>query len=444
MTKRPRFRFLLSVLAACVLFGNTPHARSGTAPAGTGPRPALLSDLKNLIRGLEAASDNAFFQRHCEAVCSVLNDAMTLTTADSVLLQSMYNAFADSSIPSSPALLSSYLERKRPFVLSWVSPADGELSLAWLIPPQDWDPERTYPLTVRLHGLSEEAYGTKIRYLTRCLVPGGVLEASFEGGYTLLPWGRGNLWYHNQGDADVWESIDVVKSMVRVDPAREVLVGMSMGGYGAWKLAVESPSTWAAVGVFAGALQYDGGRLLTLQAATILKDIPVYIVCGTSDGLLSTNQMAYRLLQLAGNTDIAFVTFNGGHEAPLPQWCDMYAWIGGYLEDGSGVDGPGRRPFPVSPRLAGNFPNPFNPETRIRCVVPEASDVEIRIYDTSGRRVRSLVAGPAPAGNRDVRWDGTGDRGEALPGGVYLVRMTAMRNGRPFVSQSVLKICLLR
>jgi predicted esterase len=444
MTKRTRFTFLLGILAACVLAGNPPSARAGSDPDGDDPRPELVSDLKGLIRRLEAASDNAFFQRHCEAVLSVLNDVMTLTAADSVLLQGMYNAFADSSIPSSPALLSSYLERRRPFIVSWVSPADGELSLAWLIPPEDWDPERTYPLTVRLHGLSEEAYGTKIRYLTRCLVPGGILEASFEGGYTLLPWGRGNLWYHNLGDTDVWESIDVIKSLVRVDPGREVLVGMSMGGYGAWKLAVESPSTWAAVGVFAGALQYDGGRLLTLQAATILKNIPVYIVCGTSDGLLSTNQMAYRLLQLAGNPDIAFATFNGGHEAPLAQWCDMYDWIRDYLEDGSGADGSGRRPFPVSPGLAGNFPNPFNPETRIRCVVPEASDVEIRIYDASGRRVRTLFSGSSPVGIRDVRWDGTGDGGETLPDGVYLCRMTARRNGRPLESPSVLKMCLLR
>jgi predicted esterase len=421
--------------------GTLPANAAGIQP-GTASRPELVSDLKQLLHALGTASSNLFFQNHCEAIISVLDSTSGFLTADSLLLQGMYNSFSEPSGPSSAALLSSYLERKRPFILSWISPADGRLSLAWLIPPQDWNPDLQYPLTVRLHGLSEEAYGTRIRYLTRYLVPGTVLEASFEGGYTLLPWGRGNLWYHNMGDADVRESIDVLKSMVHVDPDRQYLVGMSMGGYGAWKLAVETPEIWAGVGVFAGALQYDGNRLLTLQAATILKDVPVYIVCGTSDGLLSTNQMAYQLLEMAGNTEIVFTTFDGGHVAPLPQWSDMYAWIRNFSNEApQGVQAESSS-APESPVLMGNYPNPFNPETRLRYAISGPGEVEFRIYSADGGLVRSLSDRALSAGWFDERWDGKDDSGHPVASGIYICRIAGgSPNGR---SVAPLKMCLIR
>ncbi len=49
----------------------------------------------------------------------------------------------------------------------------------------------------------------------------------------------------------------------------------------------------------------------------------------------------------------------------------------------------------------------------------------IDIYDVSGRRVRSLLDGSAPAGNHLLTWDGKSDAGETLPGGVYLARLQA-------------------
>ena len=104
-----------------------------------------------------------------------------------------------------------------------------------------------------------------------------------------------------------------VKSLVRVDESRQYLCGHSMGGYGAWHIAHRSADVWAALGIHAGALQYDA-RELDASVATALRDVPTYFVVGTSDGLLSVNQTAYTLLQDAGNPNLAFVTFPGGHD----------------------------------------------------------------------------------------------------------------------------------
>ena len=71
-----------------------------------------------------------------------------------------------------------------------------------------------------------------------------------------------------------------VKSLVRVDESRQYLCGHSMGGYGAWHIAHRSADVWAALGIHAGALQYDA-RELDASVATALRDLPTYFVVGT-------------------------------------------------------------------------------------------------------------------------------------------------------------------
>ena len=81
-----------------------------------------------------------------------------------------------------------------------------------------------------------------------------------------------------------------------------------------------------ALGILAGALGY-GARELDASVATALRDLPTYFVVGTSDGLLSVNQAAYTLLQNAGNPNLAFVTFPGGHDYRQTDVEAMYLWL---------------------------------------------------------------------------------------------------------------------
>jgi hypothetical protein len=70
--------------------------------------------------------------------------------------------------------------------------------------------------------------------------------------------------------------------------------------------------------------------------------------------------------------------------------------------------------------LHQNFPNPFNPTTRIRFDVPRAGPVKLEVFDLIGRSVRTLVDGVQAVGSYTV----TFDAGE-LPSGLYLYRLTA-------------------
>ncbi len=80
---------------------------------------------------------------------------------------------------------------------------------------------------------------------------------------------------------------------------------------------------------------------------------------------------------------------------------------------------------PAATGLTGIFPNPFNPVTTIRFGLAEPGQVDLRIYDLSGRRVRTLVDGRLEAGAHELEWQGRDDAGHALASGVYFLRFKA-------------------
>ncbi|HEY3296533.1 MAG TPA: T9SS type A sorting domain-containing protein [bacterium] len=73
---------------------------------------------------------------------------------------------------------------------------------------------------------------------------------------------------------------------------------------------------------------------------------------------------------------------------------------------------------PAGFRLLGNYPNPFNPSTRIAFDLSEQSHITLNVFDVSGRTVATLASGVFDAGAHEVNFDGTG-----LPSGVYFAQL---------------------
>jgi hypothetical protein len=77
--------------------------------------------------------------------------------------------------------------------------------------------------------------------------------------------------------------------------------------------------------------------------------------------------------------------------------------------------------------LYPNYPNPFNPTTTIRFSLPEANRVSLRIYNSMGQLVRTLLSENRDAGYHWVVWDAKNDNGQEVAAGVYIYRITAGR-----------------
>jgi predicted esterase len=297
----------------------------GSSPTGPTDEPTdYRAELRSALVTLSDQPGDPLLQLHFNSMLQVIAAGDHGWPVDDQGIIDLLRAFTDLSTPHSPRLPESYLDRSRPLVVAWISPTDGQVSFAWLTLPAGWDPALEYPLYVQLHGLWEVAQD-RISYLA---YPFSHPAASFafEDGYLMSPWGRGNLWYRGIAETDIWEGIAAVNALVLVDARRRYLCGHSMGGYGAWHIAVRSADSWAALGIHAGALQYDPAEL-NASAATALRDLPTYFVVGTSDSLLDVNEMAYTLLQDAGNPNLAFFTFPGGHDYRQADVEAMYLWL---------------------------------------------------------------------------------------------------------------------
>lgn len=79
----------------------------------------------------------------------------------------------------------------------------------------------------------------------------------------------------------------------------------------------------------------------------------------------------------------------------------------------------------VSVQLLQNTPNPFNPTTSIRFVLPASEHVTLTVYDVNGRLVRTLVDGVEGNGSHDVKWDGRDAAGSPVGSGIYFYRLQA-------------------
>ncbi len=83
---------------------------------------------------------------------------------------------------------------------------------------------------------------------------------------------------------------------------------------------------------------------------------------------------------------------------------------------------------PAALALTSTTPNPFSRTLALSFEVPAvAGRVELSVFDVSGRRVRTLVAGSVEAGRYTLAWDGRMDRGGRVPAGVYTIRLTGTR-----------------
>lgn len=80
---------------------------------------------------------------------------------------------------------------------------------------------------------------------------------------------------------------------------------------------------------------------------------------------------------------------------------------------------------PALNTLHDPYPNPFNPLTNISFDLASGGEVRVRIFDSRGQLVRSLVEGSWPAGRHRVQWDGRNGQGSRAASGLYFLRFEA-------------------
>jgi hypothetical protein len=96
------------------------------------------------------------------------------------------------------------------------------------------------------------------------------------------------------------------------------------------------------------------------------------------------------------------------------------------VTEGVDLAGAEMGPFIPAARLDLCRPNPSRPGTMISYMMGRPGEAKIRVFDTTGREVRTLVDGRQQAGEHSVRWDGRDNAGAQVSPGVYFVRLESL------------------
>lgn len=215
---------------------------------------------------------------------------------------------------------------RRNLILARLSDIDGSLQYMMVDLPNNWDPNRAYPLFVGLHGTGPDY---PLAYPSYSFGPIGTAPTGATSDMIrLAPWGRGNRGWRGDAERDLFEAIALLKTFAKLDPERWYLTGHSAGADGTWAIALHTPDLWAAIGLQSGSML--AGRP-EWGLVPNLSNMPTHILIGANDNLPSRipdSKEAYRLQKAAGADAELVILPNIGHYPLTPEALEEQAvWM---------------------------------------------------------------------------------------------------------------------
>lgn len=188
--------------------------------------------------------------------------------------------------------------------------APGRLDYLLYLPPGYAEGEVAWPLVLFLHGAGER--GSDLEAVKRHGIAKLVERQDFPSIAVSPQCPTGAYW--TQLTPALAGLVDEVTASYTVDESRLYLTGLSMGGFGAWHLAVEHPDRFAAVApICGGGLESAGfpGRVCALR------DVPVWAFHGARDEVVPPRQseaLVEELRRCGGNVRLTLYP-DCGHDS---------------------------------------------------------------------------------------------------------------------------------
>lgn len=84
----------------------------------------------------------------------------------------------------------------------------------------------------------------------------------------------------------------------------------------------------------------------------------------------------------------------------------------------------GESKIPQKFSLEQNFPNPFNPSTKISFNLPKSSKVKLEVFNVKGQLVKTLASRNFESGRQSITWNAADDAGNLVSTGIYFYKIT--------------------
>ncbi len=207
-----------------------------------------------------------------------------------------------------------------------------------LLRPQGYDPKKTYPLVLFLHGAGERGSDNKIQLVHGMnefaadeimnKYPAFVVAPQCPEGkqWVDVPWSADFHTMPKEPAEPLRQSLDLIAALQKefsIDKSRIYVTGLSMGGFGAWDAIQRHPR------LFAAAVPVCSGGDAAL--AEKIKDVPVWAFHGAEDGAVKPQRSRDMIaaLKKAGGSPKYTEYEKVGHNSWEKAYGDakMYEWL---------------------------------------------------------------------------------------------------------------------
>ena len=188
-------------------------------------------------------------------------------------------------------------------------------------------------------------------------------------------------------------------------------------------------------------LQIDGIRVATIWDLIVPVELTSFTAISNGNDVTlnwstatEVNNAGFEVQRLEGESEFVTIGFIPGHgtttEAKNYKFIDANLSSGSYTYRLKQVDFDGTFAYsdevnvditsPAEFELVQNYPNPFNPSTTIKFVIPQSSEVSLKVYNALGQEVISLINQFLESGIHTINFDAS-----ALNSGIYFYRLDA-------------------
>ena len=186
--------------------------------------------------------------------------------------------------------------------------------------PKDYSPQggKRWPLMLFLHGAGER--GTNVQRVAIHGPPKLVKQGKDFPFIIIAPQcPEGDRWHEDA----LLELLDQVMGQYAVDTNRVYLTGLSMGGYGTWKLGITHPEKFAAIVPICGGGETIDVLLAGRTRAAALKSLPVWAFHGGKDPVVpvAESERMIDALKKAGVKEVKLTVYP---EAQHDSWTETY------------------------------------------------------------------------------------------------------------------------
>jgi len=216
---------------------------------------------------------------------------------------------------------------------------------------------------------------------------------------------------HNNADrnGDGWDALAVWNNFMRTNTAGNLPFGFKFDSVNVSPNTTNILSTWSSNPILNGPqgavtqVMFSAGATMTIYPAINPNVKGLVWTTGVSQGTtgllcISSTYGTGRVFAIGDSSPADDSTGSSGHTLYNGWLTDangnhkrLHLNASLWLAKLTGVTGISENNIPVSFKLEQNFPNPFNPETRINYSIPVNTDVSIKVYDINGKEITELV-----------------------------------------------------